>query len=106
MTEDRKHQLDELSVTDILSYLCTRTSDMEEHIRRSKTQSTIAELKNRNQELLKSCEGATMMYKDLCKAKELIKELMGFSIQLCDCRHTADFEKTREEAERFLKEAN
>lgn len=34
MTEDRKHQLDELSVTDILSYLGTRASDMEEHIRR------------------------------------------------------------------------
>jgi hypothetical protein len=34
-----------------------------------------AELKNRNQEILESCEGATMMYKDLCKAKEIIKTL-------------------------------
>ena len=31
-----------------------------------------AELKLRNQELLESCEGATMMYKDLQKAKELL----------------------------------
>lgn len=36
MTEDKKHQLDELSVTDILSYLGARASDIEEHIRRSK----------------------------------------------------------------------
>ena len=38
----------------------------------------------------------------LTKAKEIIKELMSFSFQLCDCRHTVDFEKTREEAEQFL----
>ena len=36
MTEDRKHQLDELRVTDILSYLGARASDMEEQIRREK----------------------------------------------------------------------
>lgn len=36
MTEDRKHQLDELSVTNILSYLGARASDMEESIRRDK----------------------------------------------------------------------
>lgn len=35
-----------------------------------------AELKEQNRKLLESCEGATMMYKDLCKAKELIKRLM------------------------------
>ena len=40
----------------------------------------------------------------LTKAKEIIKELMSFSVQLCDCRHTVDFEKTREEAEQFLNE--
>ena len=40
----------------------------------------------------------------LTKAKEIIKELMSFSVQLCDCRHTVDFEKTREEAEQFLSE--
>ena len=45
------------------------------------------------------------MYIDqLTKAKEIIKELMSFSVQLCDCRHTVDFEKTREEAEQFLNE--
>lgn len=36
MTEDRKHQLDELSATDILSYLGARVSSMEEQIRREK----------------------------------------------------------------------
>ena len=40
--------------------------------------------------------------KQLTKAKEIIKELISFSVQLCDCRHTVDFEKTREEAEQFL----
>lgn len=33
MTEDRKHQLDELMVSDILSYLGARVTSMEEHIR-------------------------------------------------------------------------
>lgn len=41
MTEDRKHQLDELAVTDILSYLGTRVSSMEEHIRREKAGLTL-----------------------------------------------------------------
>ena len=40
----------------------------------------------------------------LTKAKEIIKDLMCFSVQLCDCRHTVDFEKTREQAEQFIKE--
>ena len=37
-----------------------------------------AELKEQNRSLLESCEGATMMYKDLCKAKEIIKYLLSF----------------------------
>ena len=40
----------------------------------------------------------------LTKAKEIIKDLMSFPVQLCDCRHTVDFEKTREKAVQFLKE--
>lgn len=39
---------------------------------------------------------------DLNRAKEIIKELMSFSVQLCDCRHTEDFGKVREQAEQFL----
>lgn len=35
-----------------------------------------AELTATNKSLLESCEGATMMYKDLCKAKELINTLL------------------------------
>ena len=42
--------------------------------------------------------------KQLTKAKEIIKDLMSFSVQLCDCRHTVDFEKAREQAVQFLKE--
>ncbi len=42
MTEDRKHQLDELSVTDILSYLGARASTTEEHTRRTGRQFTRA----------------------------------------------------------------
>lgn len=34
MTETRKHQLDELSAADILSYLGVRVFNMEEHVRR------------------------------------------------------------------------
>lgn len=40
----------------------------------------------------------------LAQAKEIIKDLMSFPVQLCDCRHTEDFEKTREKAEQFLEE--
>lgn len=32
-----------------------------------------ADLKEQNKKLLESCEGATMMYEDLCKAKELLR---------------------------------
>ena len=55
-----------------------------------------AELKERNRELLESCEGATMMYKDLCKAKEIIKELIDFDF-------LPDVEIKRQ-AEQFLSE--
>lgn len=49
-------------------------------------------------------QGITNKLHQLTKAKEIIKELMSFSVQLCDSRHTVDFEKTREQAEQFLKE--
>lgn len=49
------------------------------------------------------CEkNADTYYDQLTKAKEIIKDLMSFSVQLCDCRHTIDYEKTREQAEQFL----
>lgn len=41
-----------------------------------------AELKEQNKKLLESCEGATMMYEDLCKAKELLKQWLQANI--CD----------------------
>lgn len=56
-----------------------------------------AELKERNKELLESCEGATMMYNDLCKAKEIIKSLMLFAE--IDCR---EYEEAYKKAENFL----
>lgn len=40
MTEDMKHQLDELTASDIQSYLGARVSSMEEHIRRGNKQLT------------------------------------------------------------------
>ena len=58
-----------------------------------------AELKNRNQELLESCEGATMMYKDLQKAKELLKRFIGLE----NC--TLDYDDIKE-AEQFLQETD
>jgi hypothetical protein len=68
----------------------------------------IKELENENKKLesdFRICEkNADTYYDQLSKAKEIIKELMSFSVQLCDCRHTVDFEKTREQAEQFLKE--
>ena len=54
----------------------------------------INELKEQNRQLLESCEGATMMYKDLCKAKDLIAKLY----------HADECFTYDEEVEQFLKE--
>lgn len=68
----------------------------------------IAELEKENAELKKRVDNlynSDCWAKDqLVKAKEIIKDLMSFSVQLCDCRHTVDFEKTREQAVQFIKE--
>ena len=40
----------------------------------------IAELKNRNKELLESCEGAMMLYRDLQGAKELLTRFVKASV--------------------------
>ena len=37
-----------------------------------------SELQEENKSLLESCEGATMMYKDLTKAKEIIKDMYEY----------------------------
>ena len=42
MTEDKKNQLEEIAVTDIVSYLGARLFSMEEHIRRKRNQLTKA----------------------------------------------------------------
>ncbi len=71
----------------------------------------IAELSNRNQELLESCEGATMMYKDLCKAKEIIQKLIanapntysGTDVELQQ-KKMFSFQDAVNKAEQFLKE--
>lgn len=60
-----------------------------------------AELRNRNQELLESCEGATMMYKDLCNAKEIIKTFLGFAEAF---GYSPSMDKFITEAEQFIKE--
>ena len=76
----------------------------------------IAELEKENAELKKELKDANKkvvhlacnqnkdLKRKINKAKEIIKDLMSYSVQLCDCRHTVDFEKTREEAEQFLSE--
>ena len=43
-----------------------------------------AELKEWNRELLESCEGATIMYKDLCKAKEIIRDFLSVAVDYID----------------------
>ena len=61
-----------------------------------------ADLKEQNRNLLESCEGATMMYKDLCKAKEIIKELLDTQSRLDPYRDI--FKDRILKAEQFLKE--
>ena len=60
-----------------------------------------AELKNRNQELLESCEGATMMYKDLQKANEIIKKYLSIGV---GGKITQNYLDVTKEAEQFLSE--
>lgn len=63
------------------------------------------ELKNRNQELLESCAGATMMYKDLQKATGIIKELLH-ALKKEDSDYTFALKNTHPvlvEAEKFIK---
>ena len=62
-----------------------------------------AELKNRNQELLESCEGATMMYEHLTKAKEIIKNLLSAYTTYADSFDDRDNQIVTE-AEQFLSE--
>lgn len=56
-------------------------------------------LEDENKRLLQSCEGATMMYKDLCKAREIIRNLLTY------CRNYPQqaLEKIQQ-AEQFLRE--
>lgn len=56
-------------------------------------------LEDENKRLLQSCEGATMMYKDLCKAREIIRSLLTY------CRNYPQqaLEKIQQ-AEQFLRE--
>ena len=60
-----------------------------------------AELKNRNQELLESCEGATMMYKDLQKAKGVIKKYLSIGV---GGKITQNYLDVTKEAEQFIKD--
>ena len=59
-----------------------------------------AELKEQNRKLLESCEGATMMYKDLCKAKEIIKEMLS----ILPKENIEGIYEIIEQAEQFLRE--
>lgn len=56
-------------------------------------------LEDENKRLLQSCEGAAMMYKDLCKAREIIRSLLTY------CRNYPQqaLEKIQQ-AEQFLRE--
>lgn len=62
-----------------------------------------AELEEQNKKLLESCEGATMMYEDLCKAKEIIKKYMRFKPVVGGVQYYhEEYKQTEKEAEQFL----
>lgn len=70
-----------------------------------------AELKETNKRLLESCQGATMMYKDLCKAKAIIKDykIVASNITVCSVpeeNSCINVLKLNEQAEQFLKEVD
>lgn len=65
-----------------------------------------ANLKEQNGKLLESCAGATMMYKDLQKAKEIIKKLLH-TLENKDSEYTFALKPTHPilvEAKQFIKE--
>ena len=55
------------------------------------------ELQEENKRLFESCEGATMLYKDLTEAKEIIRELVKYEMQGAGSVYWKD------KAEAFLK---
>ena len=61
-----------------------------------------AELKSRNQELLQSCEGATMLYKDLQIATKIIKKYLTIGV---GGKITQNYLDVTKEAEQFLKDS-
>jgi hypothetical protein len=98
MTEDKQHQLDELSISNILSYLSTRAFTMEEYIRGANKQiETLTDKFNR-----KSSQ--------LTKATEIIKKFSEFVNNKVEYapehlqEHTDLWNELCEQAEQFLKE--
>ena len=79
MIENMKHQLDELTVTDMLSYLGARVSSMEERIRRED----------------KQLNRAIGIIKNLC---EMVRELNKPNVQLTNVDYSLS------DAEQFLQE--
>ena len=61
---------------------------------------TTKDLQKENRSLLESCEGATMMYKDLCKAKEIIKEMLS----ILPKENIEGIYEITEQVEQFLRE--
>lgn len=120
MTEDKKHQLDEITVTDIVSYLGTRLSSMEEHIRRR--DKYIEKLEKENAELKSISDFQTSSNMDryfqlkrskeqLAKAKAIIRDykivVEGDHTTVCGVpeeNRCINVLKLNEQAEQFLKE--
>lgn len=123
MTEDKKRQLDEVPMTNIVSYLSARLFNIEECIRRKdkcieKLEKENAELKEFKQDCVKLTEDNVVMArqraetsKQLTKAKAIIKDYMiiatGDHTTVCSVpeeNRCIDVLKLNEQAEQFLKE--
>ena len=83
------------------SYILKLLEPREKHI--AELEKENAELKEQNRNLLESCEGATMMYKDLCKAKGIIKKYLAIGV---GGKITQNYLDVTKEAEQFLSEVN
>lgn len=78
MTEDKRHELNELSVSDVMSYLSARVFAMEEHARKES--------------------------KQLSKAKSLMRELYSIIQVECSPFTREEHKNILSEAEQFLQE--
>ena len=108
MTENQKHILDEISSSDILTYLSSKFFAQSESKRRLQKENAELRLKLEaldGQTPWKDIKDKSEVIGQLTKAKEIIKKYMRFKPVVGGVQYYhEEYEQTEKEAEQFLKE--